>query len=208
VVLVDADAELRIGERRVELQRTFECFTDVVAVACGANALASQHLPLHERPVRSREIEPGFCIAWVAFRPRLRGGDGCLSAFIQEPVVGVIVRIDLNAPPDRGDAEHSACFRRGWRTGLGDLGVRAVELCGKNRTVCRRELRAARQRGFGGCRARDEENRDSDEPRITCWCEAAACRHVVRAPARSADRAAPGTRVHWLPTSSNTCRSS
>jgi len=38
-------------QRRVEVQRHFERFADAIAVARGADALAAEHLPLHERCV-------------------------------------------------------------------------------------------------------------------------------------------------------------
>ena len=40
---------------------------------------------------------------------------------------------------------------------------------------------------------------------LTCWSAVAASRRGAPAPARPGDRAAPGTRGRWPPTSSSTC---
>src|SRR5204863_6697495 len=131
---------------------------------------------------------------------------------VQQSIAAAIVRIDLNLPPERRDAERPAGVRGSGRTGLFELGVGAIEPGREDGIVHEREFLGAGQRRFGGRGKHEKKNRRepraaSPEARATWWCDVAAFQHAVRWRAQSGGREARGRRGRSRPTSWNTSRS-
>ena len=134
----------------------FERLADPVAVADGAQPFSAQHLPLHQRRIRSGQIEPGFRALRIAVDPCLRRFHRRTGAVVEEVVAAAVVGIQLNPPPHRHDLEHRAGFRRGGRTGGLERRVGAIELGGEDQIVRSRQLVGAGERRLG-CRSQCQD---------------------------------------------------
>src|SRR5437667_12491664 len=153
--MVEADAEIRIVQRRIELQRSLERGLDLASLARGREPLASEHVPLHQWRIRPSQIEPGFCALWLAAGPPGVGQDSRRGRICETPIEQTAFGIDENLPPQRDHAERLAGLSRSGRTGLLQLRIDAIELRVKDRVVDGPEPAAFGERRPG--RRRKEE---------------------------------------------------
>ena len=150
VVLIDADAEVRVVQRGVELEGALERVFDLLAVARRADPFPPQDPPLDAWRIRPRKIEPGFSALRLAPDPGIVGGDGRSREVRELPIEEPAFRVDLNLPPQRHEAKRLARALRGRWAGLHELGVGLLEARIEDRVVHGREPRSLRQRRARG----------------------------------------------------------
>ena len=164
VVVIEADAKVRVGQRRIEVESALERILDFLALARRRKALASEHVPLNERRVRSGEIEPRFGAIRLALRPRFSRGDGRCGQGIEPRVERAALRVQLDFPPRGHGAHRRAGLGRRRRAGVRQLRVNGVEARVKDRVVHRGELGPAGQRRIrGAIRHADQDGGEEDE---------------------------------------------
>jgi hypothetical protein len=172
VVVVEADPEPRVVQVGVEDERLFQRVLDSLAVACGGQALAPQHAPLHPRAVGAPEIEPGFGALRLTGGPGLRARHGVVDALLEFLIEREVERVQLNLPPERHGIEHATHLTRRRRTRLFELRRNVFELGVEDGVVYPRELRrfgepAQRLRSGQLGQRHGECARQRDQPHVT-----------------------------------------
>ena len=127
VVVVQAQAEIGVAERRIERDRELQRVVDALAVARRRKILPTHSAKQHARAIGPAEIEPGLCPLRFAGDPGFGGGDGSVDAVEQRRIAAGVFGID-EQPPIVGDcADNGAPGLRCWRTGGFELPLAVVE---------------------------------------------------------------------------------
>ena len=121
VVAIQPDTEIGVVEIGVEHQRALERVLDALAVARRGQAFFAQHEPLHAGRVRPAQVEPGLGIVGGANGPGVGRADGAFDRGRKLLVERAAVRIELDAPPERGGGEHVTRLGRRRAAGHAEL---------------------------------------------------------------------------------------
>ena len=156
VVVVQPDAEVRIVKAGIELQRPLEGVLDLLAVAGRGESFTPKHAPLHERRIRTGEIEPRFAAVGLALCPPLACRDGLCREIAEPAIEPRALGRHLNLPPERDHAERCARLHRRRRAGLCELRVGSIELRCENARVDSGQPGRFGEGGGDGRRANEE----------------------------------------------------
>ena len=170
IVLVQADTEIRILERRVELDRTLERDLDRFAVARSRQFFIAQDAPLDACCVGATVVEPRLGILGRAVGPGLGARDRAINRGGKLVVQLAALGVEQNLPPQGRGAKDVARFGRRGTTGTPKLSVDLVEACLQNEIVGTGEaidaanLMGRRRNGLRGGRCQHGEHDDRAPP--------------------------------------------
>ncbi len=108
VVVIQAQSEVRVAQRRIERDGNLQGIVNAFAVARGREILAAVTSEQHARPIGAAEIEPCFRALRLARDPAFSRADGRVDAREQRGIATRILWVQLKPPVIVDGSDHVA----------------------------------------------------------------------------------------------------